>query len=38
MMEQYLTQNITYTSKTTLVEKNVTVLNDKLLPESFSII
>ena len=38
MMEQYLTQNITHTSKTTLVEKNVTVLNDKLLSESFSII
>ena len=38
MMKQYLTENITHTSNTTLVEKNVIVLNDKLLSENFSII
>ena len=38
MMKQYLTENITHTSRTTLLEKNVIVLNDKLQSENFSTI
>ena len=38
MMNQYLTENITHTSKITLVEKNIIVLYDKLLSKNVSII
>ena len=38
MMNQYLTENITHTSKVTLVAKNIIVLYDKLLSKNVSII
>ena len=37
MMKQYLAEKITHTSNITLLEKNVIILNGKLVTENFSI-